>query len=147
MNISEAAKKKHEELFPMYTSKLNDTDPEFMKVLDNSLYGEIFYCGDLDTKRRMIAILASAIACKSVTIYKTMMGAALNAGVTPVEIKEVLYQSIPYVGMTKSFDFIPVTNEILINKGIKLPLEEQSTTSPGRAIKKVWRYRSLFMEI
>jgi 4-carboxymuconolactone decarboxylase len=58
-----------------------------------------------------------------------MLGAALRVGVTPVEIREILYHSVPYVGIAKVLDFINGTNEVLQSKGIKLPLEGQSTTS------------------
>jgi len=59
-----------------------------------------------------------------------MLGAALNVGVTPVEVKEILYQSVPYVGMARAFDFIHATNEVLTERGVKLPLPGQSTTTP-----------------
>jgi alkylhydroperoxidase/carboxymuconolactone decarboxylase family protein YurZ len=36
--------------------------------------------------------------------FKVMVGAALNVGVTPIEIKEVVYQSVPYGGMARAFD-------------------------------------------
>jgi 4-carboxymuconolactone decarboxylase len=71
-----------------------------------------------------------------------MAGAALNVGVTPVELKEIVYQSVAYVGMAKAFDFVHATNEVLTGRGIQLPLEGQSTTSPetrydkGPAIQK-----------
>ena len=71
-----------------------------------------------------------------------MVGAALNVGVTPIEIKEILYQSVAYVGMAKAFDFVHATNEVMSSRGIQLPLEGQSTTSPetrydkGLAIQK-----------
>ncbi|ODA40458.1 carboxymuconolactone decarboxylase family protein [Desulfosporosinus sp. BG] len=38
--------------------------------------------------------------------------------------------------MAKSFDFIHGTNEILISKGIELPLEGQSTTNPDTRMEK-----------
>jgi len=60
----------------------------------------------------------------------------LNVGVTPVEVKEIVYQSVPYVGIAKAFDFIHATNEILENRGVKLPLEGQSTTSPETRYEK-----------
>jgi 4-carboxymuconolactone decarboxylase len=72
-----------------------------------------------------------------------MLGAALNVGVTPIEIKEILYQSVPYVGIAKVLDFIHATNELFQSKGIQLPLEGQSTTTPetryekGLALQKV----------
>ena len=39
-------------------------------------------------------------------------------------------------GITKSFDFIHTTNEILTNRGIELPLEGQSTTNPDTRMEK-----------
>jgi 4-carboxymuconolactone decarboxylase len=65
-----------------------------------------------------------------------MVNAALNVGVTPVEIKEILYQSVPYVGISKVVDFIYLTNEIFAERGIKLPLEGQSTTTPETRYEK-----------
>jgi 4-carboxymuconolactone decarboxylase len=65
-----------------------------------------------------------------------MLGGALNVGVTPVEVKEIVYQAVPYVGMAKVYDFILATNEILESRGIKLPLEGQSTTTPETRFEK-----------
>lgn len=42
-----------------------------------------------------------------------MVGAALTGGVTPVEVKEVLYQAVPYVGMGRAYDFVHATNDVL----------------------------------
>jgi len=65
-----------------------------------------------------------------------MMGGALTVGVTPVEVKEIVYQAVPYVGMAKAYDFIVATNEILESRGIQLPLEGQSTTTPETRFEK-----------
>jgi 4-carboxymuconolactone decarboxylase len=59
-----------------------------------------------------------------------MLGAALTVGVTPIEIKEIVYQAVPYVGMAKVFDFIHATNEMLTERDVALPLTGQSTTTP-----------------
>jgi len=59
-----------------------------------------------------------------------MLGGALGVGVSPVEAKEIVYQSVPYVGIAKAFDFIHATNEILKTRGVNLPLPGQSTTTP-----------------
>jgi 4-carboxymuconolactone decarboxylase len=56
--------------------------------------------------------------------------------VTPIEVKEIVYQSVPYVGIAKAFDFIHASNEILESRGVKLPLEGQSTTSPETRYEK-----------
>ena len=59
----------------------------------------------LDTRNRLMVQLAALIACQPVNEYRVMMGAALHVGVTPVEVKEILYQAVPYVGMAKVFQW------------------------------------------
>jgi 4-carboxymuconolactone decarboxylase len=136
MSISETAKRNREELFPDNESTLDVTDPELMEVFDNFAFDEVISYGNLDKKTRMMVILGSLIASRVVSEYKVMLGAALNVGVTPVEVKEIVYQSVPYVGFAKAVDFIHATNEILESRGIKLPLEGQSTTSPETRFEK-----------
>jgi 4-carboxymuconolactone decarboxylase len=143
MNLTEAAIRNHEELFPNHTSTLQITDPELIEVFDNFAFDEVPGYGNLDTKTRVMLILASTIASQALSEYNVMLGAALNVGVTPIEIKEILYQSVPYVGIAKVLDFIHATNELFQSKGIQLPLEGQSTTTPetryekGLALQKV----------
>jgi 4-carboxymuconolactone decarboxylase len=106
-----------------------ETDPELIEVFDNFAFDEVPGYGNLDTRTKLMVILASMIPCQAVAEYKVMLGGALNVGVTPVEVKEIVYQAVPYVGMAKVYDFIHATNEILESRGVKLPLEGQSTTS------------------
>jgi 4-carboxymuconolactone decarboxylase len=74
--------------------------------------------------------LASLIVCQALSEYRVMLGAALTVGVTPIEVKEIVYQAVAYVGMAKVFDFVHATNDVLAERGIQLPLEGQSTTTP-----------------
>src|SRR5208283_1380045 len=136
MGISETANKNHEELFPNQTSTLKITDPELIEVFDNFAFDEVLSYGNLDTRTRLMVILGSMIASQALGEYKVMLGGALNVGVTPIEVKEIVYQAVPYVGIAKVFDFIHATNEILESRGIKLPLEGQSTTSPETRFEK-----------
>jgi 4-carboxymuconolactone decarboxylase len=80
--------------------------------------------------------LASMIACQALREYRVMLGAALTVGVTPVEVKEIVYQAVPYVGMAKVFDFIHATNEVLTERGVELPLPGQSTTTTENRMQK-----------
>jgi 4-carboxymuconolactone decarboxylase len=145
MKISEKANQNHEELFPNRKSTLKGTDPELMEVFDNFAFDEVLQYGNVDKRTRLMVILASLIACQALAEYKVMLVGALNVGVTPIEIKEIVYQAVPYVGMAKVFDFIHATNEILESKGVNLPLEGQSTTSPEtRAEKGLNVQRSIF---
>lgn len=74
--------------------------------------------------------LAAITASQALGEYRVMVGAALIVGVTPVEVKEIVYQAVPYVGMAKVFDFIRATNEVLSERGVSLSLSGQSTTTP-----------------
>jgi len=136
MAISAAAHSNHDELFPGHVSTLAQTDPELIEYFDNFAFGDVLAQGSLNARTRLILQLGSMIACQALGEYRVMLGAALGAGVTPVEVKEIVYHAVPYVGMAKVFDFLHATNEILAERGIQLPLPGQSTTTPeNRAAK------------
>jgi 4-carboxymuconolactone decarboxylase len=131
MAISKAAQRNHEELFPNHNSTLKGTDPELIEVFDNFAFDEVLSYGNLDDRTRLMVILAALIAMQTLSEYKVMLRGALSVGVTPVEVKEIVYQAVRYCGIASVFDFIHATNEILESSGVKLPLEGQSTTSPA----------------
>lgn len=129
MAITDAAHKNHEELFPNHKSQLAVSDPELIEVFDNFAFGEVIARSKLDTRTRVMLILAAIIGSQAVNEYKIMVGATLNVGITPIEIKEILYQSVSYVGMARAFDFLHATNEVLTSRGHQFPLPGQSTTT------------------
>lgn len=45
-----------------------------------------------------MAILATLLGCQGVEEFRYQLGAALNFGVTPVEVKEIVYQAVAYLG-------------------------------------------------
>ena len=127
---SAEAKKNHDELFPGRISTLAGTDPDLIEYFDNWASDDVVRDSELDTRTRLMVQLAAMIAAQAVAEYRVMLGAALTAGVTPVQAKEIVYQAVPYVGMAKVFDFLHVTNDVLTDRGIELPLPGQSTTKP-----------------
>jgi 4-carboxymuconolactone decarboxylase len=127
---NERARQQHDALFPGHVSALAVTDPELIETFDNFAFDEVLGHGNLDARTRLMVQLASMIACQALREYRVMLGAALCVGVTPVEIKEIVYQAVPYVGMAKVFDFLHATNDALAERGIALPLPGQSTTTP-----------------
>jgi 4-carboxymuconolactone decarboxylase len=136
MAPNEQARKNHDELFPGHVSTLTVTDPELIETFDNFAFDEVLRHGNLDARTRLMVQLASMIACQALREYRVMLGAALTVGVTPVEVKEIVYQAVPYVGMAKVFDFIHATNDVLTERGIELPLPGQSTTTPETRMEK-----------
>ena len=142
MAISETAQKNHDELFPGHVSILKVTDPELIEIFDNFAFDEVLRHTSLDTRTRLMVQLAALIGCQALSEYRVMLGAALTNGVTPVDVKEIVYQAVPYAGMGKVFDFIHATNDVLTGRGVELPLDGQATTTPatradkGRAVQE-----------
>lgn len=129
MAITEFSKKYHEKMFPNYKSKFLETDPEFVERFDNFAFDEVVNNDDLDDKTRFMAILATLLGCQGSDEFRCMLPAAMNFGVTPVEIKEIVYQAVAYLGIGRVFPFLKITNEIFEEKGIALPLKGQATTT------------------
>ncbi|MAX80921.1 MAG: 4-carboxymuconolactone decarboxylase [Crocinitomicaceae bacterium] len=140
--LSENAVKNHELLWPDYHSTFALTDPDLIEVFDNWAFDEVFEFGDVDPKLKVMTIMASTIATQSTNEYRMFVNAALNIGVSPIEIKEIVYQTVPYLGIAKVVESLKTCNEVLTEQGISLPLESQSTTNretrfdEGLAIQK-----------
>ena len=131
MSVTPFAKEYHERMFPGYVSGFLRTDPEFIERFDNFAFDEVVNQKgqELDDKTRFMAILAALIGCQGIVEYEKMVPAALNFGVTPVEIKEIVYQAVPYLGIGRVFPFLIAANKVLEEKGVKLPLEGQATST------------------
>jgi len=129
MAISEEARRNHDTLLPNHESTLKATDPELVELFDNWAFGEVMRDAPMEARTRVMVQLAAIIACQGVGEFRVMLGGALNVGVTPVQVKEIVYQAVPYVGMARVFEFLHVANDVLRTRGIDLPLEGQSTTT------------------
>ena len=127
---------------PDGVSTLKVTDPELIEVFDNFAFDEVLRHSGLRTRTRLMVQLAALIGCQALSEYRVMLDAALTAGVTPVEAREIVYQAVPYAGMGKAFDFIHATNDVLSERGVQLPLDGQASTTPdtragrGRAVQE-----------
>lgn len=136
MPVNANAQRQHDELFPNPVSTLTTTDPELIEVFDNFAFDEVSRESKLDIKTRLMVQLSAIIASQAMREYRAMLGAALTVGVTPIEAKEVLYQAVPYLGIARVFDFLHATNDVLTERGVKLPLQGQSTTTPETRFEK-----------
>jgi len=62
MAISATAQKNHDQLFPDHVSTLKVTDPELIEIFDNFAFDDVLAEGKIDTRTRLMVILASLIA-------------------------------------------------------------------------------------
>lgn len=112
-------------------AELFASDPEFMSNMYNFAYGEVLSESgiQIDPRSRHLAILAAVLGAQGVDEFEVALTAALNDGVTPVEAKEVVYQAAAYLGFAKVRPFLSAANDVLEARGVKLPLEDQGTTT------------------
>ena len=107
MLASAAAKSNHDQLFGDRVSALAQSDPELIEYFDNFAFGEVLAEGarldaTLDLHTRLMVQLAAILAAGGLTEFRVMGAAAMaNGGVSPVELKEIVYQSVAYVGMAR----------------------------------------------
>lgn len=127
MKLTDTTKKNKNKFLLDYNSKLDETDPEYMEIINNFIFDEIQENTQLNERSQILVILAALITNQSLKQYKIAIEAALNIGLKPTEIKEVLYQTTPYVGLSKVYDFINTTNQVFNEKEIDIPLPNQST--------------------
>lgn len=130
------AQDSHDELFGDRVSTLAKTDPELIEYFDNFAFGDVQRDASLETRTRAMVTLSALIAVGALSEYRVMVGAALRIGITPIQVKEIVYQAVPYVGMGRVFDFLHATNDEFTARGIDLPLPGQSTTTPDTRMER-----------
>ena len=77
----------------------------------------------------MLCILSALLGCQGMGEFQNMLHAALNMGIDPVAIKEVIYQAAAYLGIGRIHDFLVTANQIMEQRGVRLPLLGQATTN------------------
>lgn len=136
MDRIKSSEKIQKQLWGDKNSELMTSDSEFYEIMKRFIYGEVWQHGNLEPKIRELIIISVNITNNNMEQCAEHVEAALNIGISPVEIKETLYQCAPYVGFSKVQNAIVVTNQIFEEKGVKLPLENQSTTTENNRIAK-----------
>lgn len=113
------------------------SDSEFMKRFDDFVSNDILNdIHQIDESLRYITVLAALIGCQGTDAYKEMLYEALDNKISPIMIKEIVYQATAYLGYGRSLTFLNITNEIFVEKGIMLPLPDQATAAVENRLEK-----------
>ena len=115
-----------------------ETDPEFAERFEHFTFEEVVQeeGQQLEETTRHMAIIATLLGCQGIDEFKLEVPRALDGGLTPVMIKEVVYQAVDYLGIGRVRPFLDAVNEILTQRGVKLPLEGQATTTMEDRLEK-----------
>lgn len=120
---------KAQKIFKETWDKLAKVDPEFTEIAVNFTQDEVAQASSLTEKERMLCILSALLGCQGLGGFRNMLHTALDTGMEPVAIKEVLYQAAAYLGLGRVHDFLLAANEIMEQHGVQLPLAPQATTN------------------
>ena len=129
MDRIEVCKQNYHTLFGGEALTGQGTDPEMMDILQKFIFGEVFQTGELTLKQREMITCITLATMQTLPQLKAHAGAALNVGVTPVELREVMYLTAPFIGFPKMLNAVATVNEVFKERGIHLPLEKQGTVT------------------
>lgn len=127
MTRTDICKKNYKTLFKGEALSKEGSDPEMMAILQKYIFGEIFTIGELDIKTREMITVTSLAVQQTLPQLKAHINAALNVGVTPVELRESIYQLAPFIGFPKTLNALAVLNEVFKERGIETPLKSTIT--------------------
>ena len=127
---------KFRELFGGNPVQNEGTDPEFMRILQRFIFGEVCYTGSLDNRLRELVTVTVLTVNQTLPQLKAHVGACLTVGVPSLEIRETVYQCAPFIGFPKTLNAIAAMNEVFTQKGIALPLEKAETVTEETRLDK-----------
>ncbi|OWA37516.1 4-carboxymuconolactone decarboxylase [Saccharibacillus sp. O16] len=136
MNRIEKSEITYKKLFCDEIPAAYATDPDFQDILSRFIFGEVFYQGSLDDKMREMITLVVLAANQTLPQIKAHTHAALNVGLTPIEIKEAVYQCAPYLGFPKTLNAISELNEVFKERNIPMPLESQKHVDEDQRLNR-----------
>ena len=98
MNRIETCKQNYYKLFGNEALTGQGTDSEMMDILQKFIFGEVFQTGNLTLKQREMITCITLATMQTFPQLKAHAGAALNVGVSPEELREIMYLTAPFIG-------------------------------------------------
>ena len=92
--------------------------------------------GALSTIKKHLVTIAALTALRAVSNVREKTEAALADGVSPVQIREAVYQCAPYAGFPATEDAMREVDAAFSARGIALPLEHQATVTEENRFEK-----------
>ncbi len=130
------AQEKMKTIHKVIQSPIEKTDPDYYKTINNLVYGEVYQYGSkLSDGQKSLFHIVAVVATNNSNSVAPLIQASLNAGATPLEIKETLYQMGPYVGIPTVITALEEANKVFRKNGIKLPLPSQTTVTEATRAK------------
>ena len=114
-----------------------ETDPEFAERFEHFAFEEVVReeGQQLEETTRHMAIIAILLGCQGIDEFKTELPRALDGGLTPVMVKEVVYQAVDYLGIGRVRPFLATTTmEDRLEKGAQAQVDIF-----GEGMREAWK--------
>ena len=80
-------------------------------MFQNFAFDAVIDQGNLDNHTRMMAIISTLLGCQGIEEFTAMLPVAEQSGVIPVELKEIVYQAVAYLGWGRVRPFLSALNQ------------------------------------
>ena len=121
-----------EEIFKGSYPTAYDLAPDMYRITTECIYGSIWTRPGLEMRYRVIATLTAVVVQRVETqARRAHINNALNVGLTPEEIVEILIQSAFYGGIPASYNALVVAKEVFEDRGIEFTAQESFDPSVG----------------
>jgi len=135
MEVSSKAKNYYLKMFGEIDEDFIRYDSEFAEIFANFAFDEVVNSDYIGDETRFIAILSALLGAGNLEVFRIMIPAALNFGLTPIKIKEIIYQGVPYLGIGHVYPFIKACNKIFSDLKIDTPPATQSNVTKSTRLK------------
>jgi 4-carboxymuconolactone decarboxylase len=111
-------------LATLNTSLAWDVAPDLNRIAGEFLFGSIWHRPALKTQQREMITLTCLTVLKRDNQVRRHLGNALNLGLTPIQIVEVLMHSSFYSGVPATLDALTIASEVFKEKGVDYTPQE-----------------------
>ena len=95
---------------------LADIAPDLRKMIVEFAYGDVYSRPGLDVKSRALVVITAVVTQGAAPQTKTHITRGLQAGLTPKEIVEALYQLVPYIGFPRVQNALTIAQQVFQEK-------------------------------
>lgn len=112
------------------------SDPEFDNIMKNFIAKVESRAKLLSDKQKELIKIVSLVTQRSRVLLAEEVEKALSLVLTPVEMKEAIYQCAPYAGFIATTEALSIVNEVFGKNNIDFPLQKQSTVTQTTVFEK-----------
>jgi len=111
--------KKANKLFDqLHDEDILEDDVELQNIMKNYIYGDVYQHGTLDIQLRELILIVVNTTNHTLKALSEHIIAGLKIKLSPVVIKETIYQCTPYIGLGKVQDALDLVNKIFKKRNI-----------------------------